>query len=49
MVSCMGFLLRHCVDVSYAGCGHGGHQCNLIMYHNNLNVYLFIRGYHGGS
>jgi hypothetical protein len=43
MVSCMGFLLRHGVNVSYASCERGGHQCNLIMHHNTLN-FTFLLG-----
>jgi hypothetical protein len=38
-----GFFLRHGVNVSYTGHEHGEHQCNLIMYHNTLNFYLFLR------
>jgi hypothetical protein len=42
MVLCMGFLLRHGVNVSYTGHEHGEHRYNLIMYHNILIFYLFL-------
>ena len=44
----MGFMLRYGVNVSYAGCEHGGHQCNLRMYHSTKFL-PFFRGYLGGS
>jgi hypothetical protein len=44
-----GTSFRHGVNVSYVGCEHGGHWCNIIMHHNTLKFHLFVTRYHGES